>query len=83
MKCFLVTSKRQKHIKYIDEFIKDIVNQMNNVVTTHYLAKAMTFLFIQLNLGKENLLIIQNYILMPVKKEIEKNSDLTKEDMNY
>ncbi len=34
-----MASKGQKFIKYTDEFVNDIVKQMNNGVTAYHLAK--------------------------------------------
>lgn len=34
-----MTSKGQKFIKYTDEFVNDIVSQMNDGVTAYHLAK--------------------------------------------
>ncbi len=38
-KCFLIVSRGQKHIKYMDKFVNFIVNQRNERVTVYHLVK--------------------------------------------
>lgn len=38
-RCIFMASKGQKFIKYTDEFVNEMVNQMNNGVTAYHLAK--------------------------------------------
>ncbi|CDF12031.1 transposase ISLasa1a family [Mycoplasma sp. CAG:776] len=76
-----MTSKGKKHIKYTDEFINDIVNQMNNGVTAYYLAKTNNISIYTIKTWTRK--FINHPELYPTagkKRDRKKDSDLTKED---
>ena len=46
-----MASKGQKFIKYTDEFINEIVDQMNKGVTAYHLTKVNNISFLQVNIN--------------------------------
>ena len=80
-RCFLMASKGQKFIKYTDEFVNDIVNQMNNGVTAYHLAKINNISIYTIKTWKRR--YINHPELYPnvgKKRGRKKDSDLTRED---
>ena len=76
-----MASKGQKFIKYTDEFVNEIVNQMNNGVTAYKLAKSNNIPLYTVKNGKRR--YINHPELYPniaTKRGRKKESELTKED---
>ena len=76
-----MASKGQKFIKYTDEFVNEIVNQMNNGVTAYKLAKSNNIpLYTVKNWKRRYINHPELYPNAGVGSGRPKEKDLTKED---
>ena len=76
-----MASKGQKYIKYSDEFINDIVNQLSNGVSAYYLAKTNNISVYTIKTWKRKFINYPElYPNVGKKRGRKKETDLTKED---
>ena len=76
-----MASKGQKFIKYTDEFVNEIVNQMNNGITAYKLAKSNNIpLYTVKNWKRRYINHPELYPNIATKRGRKKESELTKED---
>jgi len=76
-----MASKGQKYIKYTDDFVNDIVNQMRVGVTAYHLAKINNISIYTVKTWKRRYINHPElYSNIGKKRGRKKDSDLTKED---